>query len=85
MVGEYKINPFIYIYLFQNNEEKSFKENIVEKGEIAQTEQFNLFHHVFHAIATFQLSAASLNLGWSQNGILGNGLNKIKEHLQTTN
>ena len=27
------------------------------------------------SIATFQLSsAASLNLGWSQNGVLGNGL-----------
>ena len=29
-------------------------------------------------IATFQLSsAASLNLGWSQNGVLGNGLRAL--------
>ena len=30
-------------------------------------------------IGTFQLSsAASMNLGWSQNGVLGNGLNQSK-------
>ena len=29
-------------------------------------------------MATFQLSsAASLNLGWSQNGVLGNGLRLV--------
>ena len=33
-------------------------------------------------IATFQLSsAASLNLGWSQNGVSGNGLNSAVLHL----
>ena len=31
-----------------------------------------------HLIATFQLSsAASLNSGWSQNGVLGNGLTQL--------
>ena len=38
------------------------QENIVEKGEIAQNDQFHLF-----PLATFQLSsAASLNFGRSQ-------------------
>ena len=54
----------------------------MEKGEIAQNEQFHLFPQCFSRkmyfkslIATFQLSyAASLNLGLSQNGELGNGL-----------
>ena len=55
----------------------------MEKGEIAQNEQFHLFSTVFSIqsvsqnplIAIFQLSsAASLNLGLSQNGGLGNGL-----------
>ena len=55
----------------------------MEKGEIAQNEHFHLFFTMFSTqsvslnplIATFQLSsAASLNLGWSQNGVLGNGL-----------
>ena len=64
-------------------------ENTVGKGEIALYEQFLLFPLCFPfvlqtrknqglfrkgLIATFQLSsAASLNLGWSQNGALGNG------------
>ena len=51
----------------------------MEKGEIAQNEQFHLFPQCFYAIcilnpliATFQLSfAASLNLGRSENGISG--------------
>ena len=39
----------------------------MQKGEIAQNKN--------PLIARFQLlSAASLNLGWSQNGVLGNGL-----------
>ena len=55
---------------------KRFLENIVEKGEIAQNEQFHLFSQCFLCnlylknplIATFQLlSAASLNLGRPQN------------------
>ena len=58
----------------------------MEKGEIVQNEQFHLFPQCFLCnlclknplTATFQLSsAASLNLGRSQNGILGNGL---KQH-----
>ena len=46
----------------------------------AQNEQFHLFQQCFLCnlyieLATFQLSsAASLNLGWSQNGVLGKGL-----------
>ena len=55
----------------------------MEKGEIAQNGQFHLFPQCFLCnlyltvplIAKFQLSpAASLNLGQSQNGVLGNGL-----------
>ena len=55
----------------------------MEKGEIAQNEQFHFFPQCFSMqsvsdnplIATFQLwSAASLNFGWPQNGVLGNGL-----------
>ena len=55
----------------------------MEKGEIAQNEQFHLFPQCFLCnlylkfplIATFHLSsAAALNLGWSQNCVLGNGL-----------
>ena len=52
----------------------------MEKGEIAQNEQFHLYPQCFLCnlyplIATFQLSsAASLNLGRFQNGISENGL-----------
>ena len=55
----------------------------MEKGEIAQNEQFHLFPQCFLCnlylkilkIATFQLSSAVyLYLGQSQNGVLGNGL-----------
>ena len=72
------------------------------KGEIAQNEQFHLLPQCFlcnlylknHLIATFQLSsAASLNMGRSQNGVLGNGLTdrqnfrlaKIESISKTTN
>ena len=55
----------------------------MEKSEIAQNEQFHLFPQCFlchllsknPSIASFQLpSAASLNLGPSQNGVLWNEL-----------
>ena len=55
----------------------------MEKSETAQSEQFHFFPQCFcmqsvsynPLIATWQLSfAASLNLAWSQNGVLGNGL-----------
>ena len=58
----------------------------MEKGEIAYFEEFRLFSTMFSMqsvileslLATFQLSsAASLNLGWSQNSVLGNGLNNL--------
>ena len=61
---------------------KSLWKNIVEKSEIAQNEQFHLFSTMFSMqsvsynpfIVKFHLSsAASLNLGQSQNGLLGNG------------
>ena len=50
--------------------------------KLLKMSNFIFFHNVFYAIlslnlliATFQLSsAASLNLGHSQNGVLGNGL-----------
>ena len=48
------------------------------KGEIVQNEQFHLFPQcflckVYLKISTFQVpSAASLNLGQSQNGVLEN-------------
>ena len=49
--------------------------------KLLKMSNFTLFHNVFDAIcpliATFQLSsAASLNMGRSQNGVSGNGLNK---------
>ena len=65
---------------------KKALENIVEKGDITKSEQFHLFPQYFLCnlylkillIATFQLSsAASLNLGRSQNGVLGNGFIRI--------
>ena len=58
---------------------------LCEKGDIAQIEQISPFSTMFsmqsvswnHLIATSQLSsAASLNLGRSQNGVLGNGLRR---------
>ena len=60
----------------------------MEKGEIAQNEQFHIFPQCFlcnlcnlYLIATFQLSsAASSNLGQSQNGVLGNGLTLKRCH-----
>ena len=65
----------------------------MEKGEIAQSEQFHFFHNVFYeictlnpVIATFQLSSAGcLNLGWSQNGVLGNGLTLYQPHIREFN
>ena len=66
------------IYTHFKTMKKKFLENIVEKGEIAQNEQFHLFSTMFSMqsvsenslIATFQLSsAASLNFGRSQNGV----------------
>ena len=57
---------------------KKLLEKVVEKGEIGQNEQVHLFPQCFPCNplkATFQLtSASSLNLGQSQNGVLGNGL-----------
>ena len=69
------------IYTRFNTLKKKLSENIAEKGD--QNELFHLFPQCFLCnlylknplTATFQLSfAASLNLGRSQNGILGNGL-----------
>ena len=56
---------------------------MVEKGELAQNDQFHLISTMFSMqpvyqnplIATFELSSsASLNLGHSENGVLRNGL-----------
>ena len=89
MVGEYDHRcsltlPSIFTH-FNTEEKKNFwKENTVEKGEIAQNEQFHLLPQCFSMqsvcqnplMTKFQLSSvASLNLGRSQNGLLGNGLN----------
>ena len=54
-----------------------------KKVKLLKLSNFTFFHYVFYAIcilkssiATFWLSpAASLNLGGSQNDVLGNGLN----------
>ena len=35
---------------FNTLKKKKILENIAEKGEIAQNEQFHFFHNVFHAI-----------------------------------
>ena len=64
---------------------------MVEKGEIAQNEQFYLLPQCFLCnlnleilfLATSQLSsAASSNLGSSQNGVLGNGVKFINLNYQ---
>ena len=62
---------------------KKLWENIVEKGEIAHLSNFNFFHNVIYGICILKsfnshisqlLSAASLNFGQSQNGVLGDRL-----------
>ena len=68
------------IYTQLNTLKKTTLGNNVEKGEIAQNEQFHLFPqrflcNLYLLKATLQLSsAASLNLGRSQNDVLGSGL-----------
>ena len=53
------------------------------KGEIAQNEQFHLFPQCFQALCIIKSfnshisSAASLNLGRTQNCVLGNGLYEL--------
>ena len=68
---------------FNTSQKKSCWKTLWKKGEIAQNEQFHFFSTMFSRqsvsynllIATFQLSsAASLNMGLSQKGVLGNGL-----------
>ena len=39
-----------FIYTLFITLKKKLSENMVEKGEIAQNEQFHLFHNVFNAI-----------------------------------
>ena len=63
---------------------KSFTKTLRKRWNCSKMINFTFFLNVFYAIcilksliATFQLSsAASLNLGRSQNGLFGNGLNK---------
>ena len=53
----------------------------MEKVEIAQMSNFTSSHNVFSAICILKsfnshisaVSAATLNSGWSENGVLGNG------------
>ena len=57
----------------------------MEKGEIAQKEQFHLSHNVFYAIClakTFNSHISVVVCSFfefvrSQNGVLGNGLNIV--------
>ena len=69
---------------FKTLKEKSFVKTLWKKVKITQNEQFHLFPLCFLCnlylkillIANLQLSsAASLNLGWSQNLVLGSDLN----------
>ena len=69
---------------FNTMKKKSFGKTLWTKVKLLKMSNFNFFHNVFYAIcilksfdATFQLSSASLNLGLSQNGVLGNGLNRV--------
>ena len=70
---------------FQHFEGKSFRKTLWKKAKLLNMGNFTYFHNAFYAIcflksfiATFQLSsAASLNLGRSQNGVLENGLISI--------
>ena len=74
-----RVKPFLHTYSFYHIEEKSFRKILWKKVKLLKMSNFTFIHNVFFAIcilkiATFHLSsAASLNLGWSQNGVLGNG------------
>ena len=62
---------------------KIFRKSLWEKVKMLKMSNFTFLHNDFYAIlskkhvlATFQLSsAASLNSGWSENGVVGDGLN----------
>ena len=61
---------------------KTLEKTLWKKMKLLILSNFIFFHYVFYAICVFKSfkshfqlsSAASLNLGWSQNGVLGNGL-----------
>ena len=65
---------------FNKLKKKSFRKTLWKKVKLLKMSNFNFFHNVFYAIcilksfnAIFQLLfAGSLNLGWSQSGVLWN-------------
>ena len=63
----------------KKKKKKMISETLWKKVKLLTLSNFTFFHNSFYAIpliATFQLSyAASLNLGRSQDGVLGQGLN----------
>ena len=71
---------------FNTMKKKTLWKTLLKKMKLLKMSNFTYFQNVFYAIcilislkATFQLSsAASLNLGQFQNGVLGNGLNSNK-------
>ena len=68
---------------FNTLKKKSSRKTLWKKVEIAHFEHFTFFHDVFYTICILKsfdshisvVISASLNLGQSQNGVLGNGLN----------
>ena len=67
------------IYTHFNTLKKKVEENIVKKGVIPQNEQFHIFTQRFLLNLYLKIilsSADSLNLGPSQNDVLGYGLNR---------
>ena len=65
-------------------EEKSFRKTLPKKVKLIKMSNFTFFHNVFYAILSFKSFNSHIlvvifslfNLGRSQNGVLGNWLNK---------
>ena len=83
-VGLRTRNTFLHIYSCYHIEEKSFSKALREKVKLLRMSNFTFFHNAFHAICILKsfnshisvVVSASFNLGWSQNGVLGNGIIK---------
>ena len=61
----------------------SFRKTLWKKMKLLKMSNFIFFHNVFYATCILKsvkshISSASLNLGPSQNGILGNGLISVQ-------
>ena len=78
----YLTHSSIYTHLNVLKKKKTLEKHCGEKVKLLNMSKFTFFHNVIYEIrilnplkATFKLSTvASLNMGQSQNGVLGNGL-----------